>query len=362
MSTIPIYDPDKSYEQNYRQGPFGGSFSPERLTRTGKPEKKFLGHPVYEPFGVPAGPLLNSLYVLAALQGGVDVPVYKTVRTKAHACLPFPNILAVEVDGDLTLEKASQPLVARPVRSQSPANISNSFGVPSQDPAVWQPDLAKAVQAAGVGQVVIGSFQGSRQESGRPSELIADYVLAAKLVVETGAKIVEANLSCPNEGTADLLCFDVVRVQQIADAIKNEIGNLPLILKLAYFANQDQLAKFVQAVGTIVDGVSAINTISATLVDPLGNQALPGPGRDRSGVCGAGIKWAGLDMVRRLAQLRQENGLSFSIVGVGGVMTVNDYLKYIEAGADAVMSATGYMWNVGLASEIGKLSGDTYAR
>ena len=77
--------------------------------------------------------------------------------------------------------------------------------------------------------------------------------------------------------------------------------------------------------------------------------------RLKSGVCGAGIKWAGLDMVRRLKDIKEENGYTFSIEGVGGVMNASDFKEYKAAGADSVMSATGAMWNPYLAQEIKKL-------
>ena len=54
-----------------------------------------------------------------------------------------------------------------------------------------------------------------------------------------------------------------------------------------------------------VQAFSTINTISARLVDANGGQALPGKGRDRSGVCGSAIRGAGLDMVSRLAAIRE---------------------------------------------------------
>ena len=41
-----------------------------------------------------------------------------------------------------------------------------------------------------------------------------------------------------------------------------------------------------------------------------------------------------------------------SIVGVGGVIRPDDYKAYREAGANAVMSATGAMWDANLAREI----------
>ena len=102
----------------------------------------------------------------------------------------------------------------------------------------------------------------------------------------------------------------------------------------------------------MVDGISAINTISAEIVDAQGKQALPGEGRLRSGVCGNAIRWAGLEMTRRLVALRAELGQRFAVLGVGGVGSVDDYEEYREAGADAVMSATGAMWNPRLAQEI----------
>jgi dihydroorotate dehydrogenase len=172
------------------------------------------------------------------------------------------------------------------------------------------------------------------------------------LVKETGAKILEVNLSCPNEGTAHLLCFDIERTRQIAEAIKNEIGNTPLVIKIAYFKSDEELRKLVDAVGGVVQEISAINTIPAEILDEKGNQALPGPGRLVSGVCGSSIKWAGLEMVERLDKLRQESSQNFKISGVGGVLNKEDYRAYRAAGADAVMSATGAMWNPYLAQEI----------
>jgi dihydroorotate dehydrogenase (NAD+) catalytic subunit len=88
------------------------------------------------------------------------------------------------------------------------------------------------------------------------------------------------------------------------------------------------------------------------VVDEQGNQALPGEGRLKSGACGAGIKWAGLDMVQRLDTLRTKRGYKYEIIGVGGVMTPQDFQEYRQAGAHVVQSATGAMWNPNLAAEI----------
>ena len=55
---------------------------------------------------------------------------------------------------------------------------------------------------------------------------------------------------------------------------------------------------------------------------------------------------------RRLSAIRERLGLDFAIIGVGGVIEPEHYLAYREAGADAVMSATGAMWDATLARRI----------
>jgi len=45
-------------------------------------------------------------------------------------------------------------------------------------------------------------------------------------------------------------------------------------------------------------------------------------------------------------------GYNFTIIGVGGVVTPEDFKEYRKSGADIVMSATGAMWNPYLGIEI----------
>ncbi len=345
----PFYDPARSYQDNFNDGPFGLFATPDIYLDRGEPRQTFLGHKVFEPFGIPAGPLLNGRYVKAALDMGFDLPVYKTVRTRPYPSHPWPNVLAVEIDGDLTLDKTR--LTASEDYSE-PLSITNSFGVPSFDPDFWQPDIADAVKYAREGQVVIASFQGTKVEGGGLDGYVSDFALGARLLKETGVKVIEVNLSCPNEGTSSLLCHDVAQATRVVTAIKNEIGELPLIIKLAYFPDDARLEELLRAVGGAIAATSSINTIAADIVDAQGNQALPGEGRLRSGVCGAAVKWAGLEMTQKLGRMREKLGLAFSIVGVGGAGSAADYQVYRSAGADAVMSATAAMWHPLLAQEI----------
>lgn len=351
----PFYDPLRSYAENYERGPFG-TFAHGLGTPlpTAPPAYPTLGTSVHRPFGIAAGPLLNAAYCAAAFHHGYDVNVYKTVRSRASPAHDFPNALAVHVNGPLTLQRAQDPVLATS-DYVGVTSITNSFGVPSRDPDEWQPDMANAVWSAGKGQVLIGSFQGTYTSSyGGSAEaaFIRDHARTAQLVRETGAAILELNLSCPNEGASRLLCFDTGLVATIALAIKDAVGDVPLVLKLAYFRDQELLADLVKRTRNVVDGYAAVNTLPARIVARDGSQALPGIGRDVAGVCGAAIGWAGLDMVQRLARLRDMRGDAYEIVGVGGVRSPVDYSRLRAAGADVVMSATGAMFEPDLGARI----------
>lgn len=351
MLKTPFYDPFKSYEENYVEGPFGDFASGTKFKDSSAPANDFLGYKVNLPFGIPAGPLLNSKFVKGAFENGYDIAVYKTVRANTYSCHPFPNLLSVVEPGDLTLDRLDKPVVLDS-EFKDPITITNSFGVPSKDPSVWQEDVKKAMSYAGKGQVMVLSFMGTVKKDQTQKEFIDDYILAAKLSYETGAKILEANLSCPNIGNEGLVCYNLEVTKQVVKGIRQAIGNTPFVIKLGYYKNDKDLEKVAEIANEYVDDISGINTMQAEVVNTNGEPALPGPNRLRSGLCGAGIKWAGLDFVEKLKAIKEKNNYKFSITGVGGVTIPDDYLEYKKAGADVVMSATGAMWNPSLAKEI----------
>lgn len=353
MNHPAFYDNAISYEENYEKGPpidFQNLTPPQRIITQ---KAKFLGFDVNIPFGIPPGPLLNSNFMKAAFAWGYDVSTYKTVRAESFPSHPFPNVLFVDTPNELHPDQTPKLKATKTTdKSEKEFSITNSFGVPSKTPDVWQEDVKKSLSYAGDGQLLILSFMGTVKENQSQEEFIEDFVTAAKLSVETGAKVIEANLSCPNIGNEGLVCYNLDVTETLCAALRVAIGDTPLILKVGYYKNEADLSRLAAIANTYANAIAAINTLQVEVVDENGNPALLGKNRLRSGVCGASIKWAGLEMVKRLDAIRKKEKFAYEIVGIGGVMTPDDYQEYIDAGANLVQSATGAMWNSNLAYDI----------
>jgi dihydroorotate dehydrogenase (NAD+) catalytic subunit len=351
-----MYDPTKTFDDNVDHGPFPLNSSEPPYKNSGELSFSFLGHPLYAPFGIGAGSLPTSKHVRYAFERGYDVVCYKTQRSIPFTANQFPNIVYVDVEGNLTLEKAAKPLVGH-LTSDAPVEkltITNSFGNPSRGPEFWVDDMKQAVAAQGKGQLLVSSVVGTIQEGFTPEDYHNDFAKTAALAVGAGVKAIEVNLSCPNVASEGVLCYSHDAVLSVCEKVKTAIGDIPLIAKIGYFSPQQQelLEQIVLDTKPYLAAFSAINTIPATVVDEQGKQLLPGEGRLKSGMCGASIKWAGLDMVTRLDTLRKKHQLNFEIIGIGGVATPADFQEYRQAGADVVQSVTAAMWNPNLAAEI----------
>ncbi len=337
----PTYDIGKSYEENFNAGPvYAGPIPPTPVARR---TWSFLGFELSSPIGVPAGPLLNAAYVELYARLGWDVPVYKTVRSVARASHPAPNCLFIATD---TLTEAD----AHAIRRIAPAplsvdglTITNSFGMPSMAPEDWQADVRRASDALHPGQLLVVSIVGTPGADGRCLE--DDFAHTAALAKAAGARVIEANFSCPNVASAEGELFrDAQTSASIVRNIKDRIGDIPLIIKIGALPD-DRLAAVIEACLPFIDGVAAINTVPLSIVDDGGNQALPGAGRLKSGVCGAAIAGVATEMTARLLAIRDRLKATFAVVSVGGVMSEDDVDNRLAMGADLVMSATAAMWD-----------------
>lgn len=351
--THPTYDIHKSWEENYEIGPrFDGSIPPLPTQR----KWKFLGFDLISPLGVAAGPLPNYKWISLYANLGFGSLEHKTVRTIAHKSHPVPNVVIVDIHGRLD-PNADDALIghldtSRPLDSLS---ITNSFGNPCYEPASWMEEVRREVKAMHPGQLLIVSVYGTNKEGMTLKDLADDYAKAAVLAKEAGAPVIEINLSCPNVlGDEDPNIYASPKASAIiTKTVKRAIGSTPLILKVGYYKSYQNILDVLKEISGSFEAVSAINTISKKVVTKDGGQALPG--RDVSGVCGAAIKPFGIEMVQSFAKAREELGLSYEIIGTGGVMKPEDVYDYLDAGASHVHCATAAMWNPYLAHEFYQL-------
>ena len=348
----PTYRTDRSFEWNHANGPdFTGPWPSVPET----PMKDFFGLPVRSRFGVPASILLNSRWIETYARLGFDLLTYKTVRSQARLCHAPPNWLFLDERSVAAgLHDAEKPLAvaARAPADPRGATAGGSFGIPSVAPEVWKPDIAAARRALGAGQALIVSVVGTAQPGLSEADFVADFVALARSVAESGADLVEADLSCPNVARREgEVYLDTKLSTAIARETKAAAGGRPVLLKIGDIADRAAMAAFLDGVAGAADGVVMINAPSRRIVDGAGAPAF-GAGRERAGVTGGAIKAVALRAVADAAAHIRRRGLPLQIVGVGGVASAADARAFLEAGACAVQSATAATWNPFLAAEI----------
>ncbi|MCK4488283.1 MAG: hypothetical protein KAU38_16180 [Desulfobacterales bacterium] len=345
----PTYNVAKSYEYNFIYGPFydGGP-----LLRSPTDFKyKLLDFEINSPLGVAAGLLLNSKWVRLYSELGFDILTYKTVRSSKRKSYSHPNCLYIDYADQLDLDES--PLTGKEQTenvSIDTLSITNSLGVPSDPPDKWRKHISEAKSYLKAGQVLIVSVVGTAKQEGDIDSFVKDFQVCARWAKEAGADIIELDLSCPNSPVAEGDIFkDRDLSSMISKAVKKEIKDTPLFIKIGYLDTYEKLKSVIQANAPFINGVAGINGIKKRIVSPNGIQALPGEGREESGVCGSIIRKLGLKSAERLVRLREKEKYNFAIIGVGGAMIPEHIEEYLDIGVDAVQVVTAAMWDPYLA-------------
>ncbi len=346
---IPIYDIKKSYLENAEEGPFFDGIIPKRSL----PEEMshFLGFSVASCIGVAAGPLLNSKWIALASKLGYDIPVYKTIRSTEYASHPMPNVIYVDTNGPLHPEdpKYSVKQIPFPPQQIEDLAITNSFGMPSRSPTFLLEDIPRANAYLQEGQVMVVSIVGSVQKE---RSFIEDFVAVATLAKAAGAKIIEANFSCPNVKTKEGgVYMSPSAVAEIGKALVKAIHPIPLIIKVGIFPSKQLLQDvLIAAAQNGIQAISGINSISCRVVDSAGNSPL-GSDRPTSGICGGPILPTAVRFITQAAEIIQKEKLDLNLIGVGGISLPEHFDVFFKAKANAAMTATGMMWDPYLAAK-----------
>lgn len=171
-----------------------------------------------------------------------------------------------------------------------------------------------------------------------------DYVEGARLLDDKDFDIVELNISCPNVkhgGMAFGIKSEVARevVRSVRKATKK-----PLIVKLSPNAEDIvEMAKVCQEEGA--DGISLVNTFKAMAIDI--HKRRPVFNNLTAGLSGPAIKPIALRMVYEVCQ-----AVTIPVVGMGGIMTAEDVIEFIMAGATCVQIGTANFTNPRIGQDI----------
>nr|MBA2518188.1 dihydroorotate dehydrogenase [Chloroflexia bacterium] len=165
------------------------------------------------------------------------------------------------------------------------------------------------------------------------AEAVDDYAMMASLLDEQpGIAAIEVNVSCPNV-TRGGFCFgwDPEMSAEVTAAVR-AATTLPVVVKLSPGAlDVVAVARAVEAAGA--DAVSLINTLVGMSIDVRRRQ--PVLANATGGLSGPAIKPVALRMVYQVAA-----AVTIPVVGMGGIMSVEDMLEFLFAGASAVQVGT----------------------
>jgi dihydroorotate dehydrogenase len=297
---------------------------------------------------VPAGPLLGSRWIALAAKLGFDIVTYKTIRSSQHPGHGLPNMIYVEPTGPDTARAIPVP----PPHLED-LTLTNSFGMPSRPSDFLLADIDAANRSLGPGQLLIVSIVGTPHPSIR---FLDDFVQTALFAKEAGAKVIEANFSCPNVDKAEgMLYMNPSTVREFAGAIAKAIAPIPLILKIGEIKDPRRMKEILQAAAHAgARAICGLNSVSMKITDPSGKSPL-GPHREQSGVCGGHIRARALHFLRTASKIISTDRLNLTLMGCGGIMLPHHFDEFFGAGAAIAMTATGMMWDPFLALRYARL-------
>lgn len=173
------------------------------------------------------------------------------------------------------------------------------------------------------------------------AESTEDYAMMAAVLDEApGIAALEVNVSCPNIARGGY-CFgwDPEMSADVTRAVRNAT-TLPIMVKLSPgAADVVAVAQAVEEAGA--DAISLINTLVGMAIDVKRRKPLLA--NHTGGLSGPAVKPVAVRMVYQVAA-----AVRVPVVGMGGIMSLNDALEFFLAGASAIQVGTGIFVDPGL--------------
>ena len=206
--------------------------------------------------------------------------------------------------------------------AETPSGILNSVGL--QNPGVeyfrdhTMPELSK------FDTNVIANMSGNT---------IEEYCEMAEILSETDAAIIEMNISCPNVKHGGLAFgTDAKTVYELTKAVK-QYSKKPLVVKLSpNVTSVTDIAIAAEQGGA--DGLSLISTLLGMKIDI--HTKKPVLANNTGGLSGPAVKPVAIRMVHQVY-----NAVKIPLIGMGGVMSGDDVIEFMIAGASLVALGTG---------------------
>lgn len=247
-----------------------------------------------------------------------------------------PNQLGGIVLKGITLEARDGNYGVR--IAETPGGMLNCVGLENPGIDVFEKEIIPHLREEGIDTNLIANINGRNVE---------EYVEIAKRVENISEiAMIELNISCPNVKDGGM-AFGAN--PEVAGRVTREVRKVttkPLIVKLSpNVTDIAGIAKIVEENGA--DAISMINTVLGMSIDVKTKKALLG--NTFGGMSGGAVKPIALRMIYQVYQ-----AVKIPIIGMGGIITPEDALEFIMAGASIISVGTGFFINPLLSLEIEK--------
>jgi len=186
---------------------------------------------------------------------------------------------------------------------------------------------------------------------------VEEYAEVTRLFDDSAIDAIEINISCPNVKEGGVVFGnDPCMSAKVVEACR-AVTKKPLITKLS--PNQTDIAENARlCIEAGTDGFAVINTLMGMAID-IENR-IPIIGANQGGLSGPAIKPIALLKVHQVYQVCKQHDIP--IIGQGGIMTAEDAIEFLIAGASAVGIGTALFYdplicpkiNIGIAEYLKK--------
>ncbi|MEG0293189.1 dihydroorotate dehydrogenase [Enterococcus sp.] len=204
--------------------------------------------------------------------------------------------------------------------AETPSGMLNAIGLQNPGMDVIINEILVDLAQSHPDLPIIANVAGSTEE---------DYVTVCREISQApNVKAIELNVSCPNVKEGGITFgTDPMIAGALTEAVK-KVSKVPIYVKLS--PNVTDIVPIAQAIEAGgADGFTMINTLLGMRIDLKTRQ--PIIANRTGGLSGPAIKPVAIRLINQVAAVS-----NLPIIGMGGIMTVDDVIEMYLAGASAV--------------------------